>query len=222
MPRIESGVSTTNQANVSANFALSTQLVPTPGGQYSAGFETASLAFTSGVSVLDFRNGGANLMLVTGIQANIAQMAVATVSATGLRWALQLFIRRAYTAQSTTNATALTLSTNNCKLRTSYATSGAQIGVASAAGGISAGTVTDDATPLITKSGSAQDLVAATNANQQTRDEAGMIWVPSPFGGPIVLAANEGFKIFYLVTTAAAAIVSGQVQWSELGTTVYP
>lgn len=224
MAIIQDGVNGAILAKVSANLAMSVSLVPTVGGQYSAGFETTSLAFTSNVVVWDFRNGTANLVLITNLQAQLAYMAVVAYAATGLRAALQLFVGRAYTAVSATNRTALTMSTNNCKLRTSYATAGVEIGFANLAAGITGGTITEDATALATNSQSAEDanIVAGAAVNQQTAGKNPLIWRPTPFGGPIVLAQNEGIRIRYLVTTAAAVIVSGMVNWSELGSTTYP
>lgn len=207
---------------VRPNGAAALNLIPTEGGLYSAGWETPSLVFTNNVVVWDFRNNSANLILITAVQAAVVEMAIAATSATGLRAALQLFVGRGYTVQSVTGATALTLTTNNAKLRTSYATSAAQIGFANAVGGITAGTVTEDATALATASIGVQDEAIAAPANQHRSQPNPLLWTPSPWEGPIVLAANEGIRIRYLVTTAAAVIISGYVKWAELGTTVYP
>jgi hypothetical protein len=209
-------------AKVRANNAQAVNPVPTEGGQYSAGFETTSLAFTNNVVVWDFRNPTANLMLIHELYARVTEMAVATHAATGLRVALQLFVGRNYTALSATSRTALTLTTNNVKLRTSYPTSGAEIGFASAVGGITGGTLTEDVTALRTASQAVADVAAAAGTSQHRREENALIWRPTPWGGPIVLAQNEGVRIRYLVTTAAAAIIHGHVSWNELGTTVYP
>lgn len=227
MPRIETGSSTTGQANVNANFALATYWTPLIGGSYSAGFETTSLAFTDNVVVWDFRNPSANLVLIGQVNARIIPMAVAAPSAAGLRQSLQLFIGRSYTVLSPTNRTAQTLTTNNCKLRTSFSTPGVEIGFASAAAGIQAGTITIDATPIAQVSKNPQThsvtAVAAPGAGVQDANDYELIWQPAPMvGHPIVLAANEGVRILYRVTTAAAVIVCGRVQWAELGSTVYP
>ncbi len=225
MPRIESGAGTSGQANVRPNFTLPVSLVPTEGGQYSAGWETTSLAFTNNVVVWDFRNPTANLVLVTTVKSMVTQMALAAGAAGGLRNALQLFVGRSYTALSNTNRTALTLTTNNCKLRTSYSTSGMEIGFANNVAGITGGTVTEDATALHTQTNSifneATGPVAA-NLNSRYPTAEPLFWEPSPYEGPIVLAQNEGIRLRYLVTTAAAVIISGKVKWGELGTTVYP
>ncbi len=224
MPRIESGASTSGQANVRPNFTLPVNIIPTEGGQYSAGWETTSLAFTNNVVVWDFRNPTANLVLITQLVAQVFPMALAAGAAGGLRAALQLFVGRSYTALSATNRTALTLTTNNAKLRTSYPTSGMEIGFASVVGGITGGTVTEDATALATMSNSvmSEDVVGAANANSRFETTNPLSWKAEPLDGPIVLAQNEGVRLRYLVTTAAAAIVSGHVRWAELGTTVYP
>lgn len=226
MAQIQDGTSGAILAKVTAGLALATQLVPTVGGQYSAGFESTSLAFTNNVVVWDFRNPSANLVLVTELVAQVIPMAIPAASATGVRTALQLFVGRTYTALSNTNRTALTLTTNNAKLRTAYNTPGVEIGFASATGGITGGTVTEDATPLMTASQGSQDTsvtaAAAPGANQHRSNDRRLEWRPTPWDGPIVLAQNEGIRIRYLVTTAAAAIVAGHVRWSELGTTTYP
>lgn len=196
------------------------------GGSYFAGFETGSVAFNSGVSVLDFRNPNANLVLVNFVEAHWTEMAIAAASLTGLRGTLQMFVRRTYTAQSTTGAVALTLSTNNCKLRTTYPTPAVQIGLSNAVGGITAGTAVDDATSLATSTQGAQDpsvtAGAAPGANQHRSNDRPLIWTPNPWSGPLILAQNEGFKILFLVTTAAAVIISGQIGWTELASTTYP
>lgn len=207
---------------VRPNGAAALNLVPTEGGQYSAGWETTSLAFTTGVVIWDFRNNSANLMLITSVQAAIAEMGVAGFVATGLRAALQLFVGRAYTVQSTTNITALDLTGNNAKLRTSYSTSNAQITFANNVAGITGGTIVQDATPLATATIGVEDDATAAAANQHRAQPNPLFWAPTPWDGPIVLAANEGIRIKYLVTTAAAVIISGYCKWSELGTTVYP
>lgn len=226
MPRIESGSSTTNQANVNAVFSLNVSQPPQAGGHYSIGWETTSLAFTNNVVVWDFRNPSANLVLVNFVEAHINQMAIAAASLTGLRATLQLFVGRSYTVLSNTGRTALTLTTNNCKLRTSYPTSSMEIGIASATGGITAGTITEDASALATSTSTEQSpsvtAAAAPGANQHRADSKPLIWKPQPYSGPIVLAQNEGIRIRYLVTTAAAVIISGQTTWSELQSTVYP
>lgn len=227
MPRIESGVSTANQANTGSNFALFTQQVPLVGGSYSAGFETTSLAFANNIVVWDFRNPTSNLVLVGQLNARIISMAIATPSANGLRQSLQLFVGRSYTSLSNTGRTAQTMTSNNCKLRTSFSTPGVEIGFASATGGITGGTVTEDATPLAQVGKFPQShsvtAAAAPGAGVQDSNEYEMVWQPAPIcGSPIILANNEGIRLRYLVTTPALAIITGRVQWAELGTTTYP
>jgi hypothetical protein len=227
MAVIQDGSVGSTLAKVRTSGQLATVPIPEQGSNYSAGWETPSIAFTTGVVVWDMRNASANLMLIHQVEAHWVEMAIATASATGLRASLQLFVGRTYTAQSVTGATALTLTTNNCKLRTSYSTAGAQIGFANVAGGITGGTITgEDATPLAQSAQGAQDpsvtAAAAPGGNQHRSGNTPLIWTPNPWGGPIVLAQNEGIRIRYLVTTAAAVIVSGNVQWTETGATSYP
>lgn len=226
MPVQESGGSTSGQANVLANFSVPVQIIPPVGGQYSAGFETASLAYTNGVTVWDFRNGTANLVQITELMAQVVPMAIAAASGTGLRTALQLFVGRAYTAVSATGRTALTLTSNNCKLRTSYATPGVEIGTASGTTGITGGTVTVDGTPIATATQGSQDpsvtAAVAPGANQHRSNDRPLLWTPSQWSGPLTLAQNEGARIVYLVTSAAAVVIGGHVKWNELGVATYP
>jgi len=214
------------KAKVTEALGLAVQLVPTPGSQYSFGWETTVLAFTNNVVVFDLRNPTANLVLISKLQAQVNQVAIAAASAAGLRSALQLFVGRNYTALSSTNRTALTLTTNNGKLRTSYSTSGLEVGFASAAAGITTGTITEDVTALATSAQGAQNAnitaAASPGVNQPFPSDRELIWEPSPWGGPIILAQNEGIRLRYLVTTAATVTISGYVQCAELGSTTYP
>jgi hypothetical protein len=227
MAVIEDGVSSALLAKVLANLAIATREVPLSGGAFSAGFETTSLAFTNNVVVWDFRNPGANLILVGQVNARICPMATAAPALTGLRASLQLFIGRNYTALSSTNRTAQVLTTNNCKLRTAQSTSNAEIGFASAVGGITAGTIVEDATPIAQVARNPQThavtAAAAPGAAAQDANDHELIWTPAPMvGSPIVLAQNEGIRLRYLVTSAAAVVVTGRVSWAETGSTVYP
>lgn len=213
--------------DVGANKAQFVQPTPLSGGCYSLGFETTSLAFTNNVVVWDLRNPTANLAIVTFVQAGIRSMAIATPATTGLRQTLQLFIGRNYSALSNTNRTAQVLTTNNCKLRTSFPTSGLEIGFASAVGGITGGTITEDATSIANCNTSPQahsvTAAAAPGAGVQSDSARDLSWMPAPVNGcPIILAQNEGIRLRYLVTTAAAVIIFGQVHWSEPQTTTYP
>lgn len=214
-------------AKVRANNALASVPIPHEGGSYSAGFEANNLAFTNGVVLFEFRYTAAGLALVHDFEAWVKSLAITTAAAAGFRQSLQLFVGRSFTADGTTNRTALSLATNNAKLRTSYPASSASIGVANAAAGITGGTLTQDATPLKTQLVGPQQehavtAAAAPGAAAQSSFTAPLIWRPTPWGGPIVLAQNEGLRLVYLVTTAAAVTLSGHIQWSEQSTTAYP
>jgi hypothetical protein len=98
--------------------------------------------------------------------------------------------------------------------------------MANATGGITGGTVTPDASPLATSTQGAQDesITAAVSpgVNQHRSNDRPLIWQANPWSGPLVLAQNEGFKLVYLVTTAAAVIVSAQIGWTEIASSTYP
>lgn len=203
------------------------RVIPLSGGSYSLGFETTSLAFTNNVVVWDLRNPTANIVVVSFFQAGIRSMAIATPAATGLRQALQLFVGRNYVTLSNTNRTAQSLAANNCKLRTSFPTSGCEIGFASATAGITGGTITEDGTPLCNSNSSPQThsvtAAAAPGAGVQADSHRDLVWKPATMNGcPLILEQNEGIRLRYLVTTAAAAIIFGQVHWAEPQTTTYP
>lgn len=213
--------------DVGLNKAQFIQPVPLAGGSYSIGFETTSLAFTNNTVVWDLRNPTANLAIISYIVAGIRSMAVATPAATGLRQTLQLFVGRNYTTLSSTNRTTQVLTTNNCKLRTSFPSSGLEIGFASAVGGITGGVITEDTTSLANCNTSPQNhsvtAAAAPGAASQSDSSRDLIWQPAPMNGcPIILMQNEGIRLRYFVTTAAAVIIFGQIQWAEPQTTTYP
>lgn len=227
MALIQGGSSTAGFSNVSGRFGLMTTGVMPDGDHFSAGILTTSLAYTNGVNVVDIRNPTARLMVIPYFWFRVTTMAVATPALTGLNQGLQAVVRRNYTVLSPTNRTALTLTTNNCKLRTAGATSGAEIGFGSTTAGITGGTAVDDATAIASASGAPQThavtAAAAPGAGVQDKDGWALQFAAcGPWDSPLVLAQNEGLRINLAVTTAAACIISGQIRWFEVDTASFP
>jgi len=228
MSLIQTGGSTAGFADVDDFYAMAVRSRPLPANHFSAAFKTTSLAFTNGVNIMSFVNAGASPIVVTKVVARIKPMAVFTAAAAGLETSLSLFIARNWTVIGTTNRTALSFAGNANKLRTSFsAGASANMGYASATGGYTGDTATADANPIAIASGTPQTAsvtaAATPGAGVQDSFDTNLIFTADPASGeyPIVLAQNEGLRLVYNLTgSAAALIVTGQIQWAE--TTAFP
>jgi hypothetical protein len=119
-----------------------------------------------------------------------------------------LFAARAFTA-SDTGGTAATLTGNNGKLRTSFATTGVgQIMIANT-GANTAGTRTLDSTPL---AGATVGVVVAAGSNISGQFD---IFTSGTANYPAVFATNEGFVIQATVPATGTWILSVTVEWDE-------
>lgn len=202
-------------------------LKPLPGDHYRAAFKTTSLAFTTGVNIASFVNPAAAPIVLTRFRARVKPMAIFTPAAAGLELTLSLFVGRGWSVVGVTNRTTLSFAGNANKMRATFASSGANMGYASAVGGITGDTVTQDANPVALETGSPQNhaitAAASPGAGQQDSLDCMMDFAPSQSDGeyPLVLAQNEGVRLVYTLTgTAAAVIISGYAAWSEV--TAYP
>lgn len=158
-----------------------------------------------------FRYGGANLCLIKKVIFDGAGVSTAALTA-GQALAWQLFVERAFTANyGTGGANVATLTGNNCKLRSSYATTGVvDIRIANAAAALTGGTSTPDAQPCGQAAGglvSLGDKLAECTLFDQYES-----------GHPLILANNEGFSIqMPIASPAAGAIGWGfTVKWDEV------
>lgn len=135
---------------------------------------------------------------------------VTTSPSSAQEFGFAAFMARSYTANSS-GGTALTMTTNNAKLRASYATSQVaeiRIGTTDA---FTAGTYTLDAQPFLEMR--QHELVAAATVQKTNLQEF--------FDGsksPIVLAQNEGFVITnsVLMANSLAVRLVVSVQWREV------
>lgn len=223
MSHIQDGAQQPGYADVDSLFALGTRVYPIPGDHFRTSFKTTSLAFTDNVAIASLRNPGASPIIITRLRARVKPMAIFTPAAAGLEVTLQWFVGRSWTVLGTTNRTALTLSGNNAKLRTSFTGSAAlEVGFASAVGGITGDTVTLDANPIAQDSGSPQThsitAAASPGAGVQDSRNCEANFMPSFADGeyPLILAQNEGARLQYRLTgTAAALMVVGEVYWVQ-------
>jgi hypothetical protein len=119
-----------------------------------------------------------------------------------------LFVARSFSVQDTGGG-AVTLTTNNAKLRTSHATTQALIQAATT-GVLTAGTRTKDANPLRTLSG----VVAnAAFASMLVNTE---MFRQAPGEHPLVLATSEGFAIEATVPATGTWTWSCGIDWDEV------
>jgi hypothetical protein len=131
---------------------------------------------------------------------------------------LVAFVARQYTARDTTNATAITISGHNAKLRTSMGTTlFANIDVASAAAGLSSGTKTVDGNAFGTMQMSAGAAFVSIGTGVLTAD---MYNWQTLGQHPVVLSPNEGILVQWgataLTTTTATALITIEMEWAEV------
>ena len=127
--------------------------------------------------------------------------------------AFNLFVARAFSVQAATGGTAATLTTNNCKLRTSFATTAGASTYISTTAAISGQTATLDAMPISTVSNS----VIAT-AGQPLVTNTQDLWRPQVGEMPLILANQEGFIINATVPATGTWQLGVEVAWDEVAT----
>lgn len=126
-----------------------------------------------------------------------------------------LFVARSYTVSPTTNSTAITLTGNNQKKRTSLATSANLIWqiTNSSTSGITGQTLTADSNPVLQRYAWAPAATAGNGPN-----DFGYLFDMSEY--PVTLANNEGLTLQVLTTMGAAGVISLYVEaaWAEVPT----
>lgn len=193
-----------------ATFANSVPVTIGPAllGSYAMGANTGTMAagLAGGSPVFSFRYGGANLAIIRKITIEADNITTAFVAGAAK---FDLIAARAFTA-SDTGGTAGTLTTNNGKLRTSYATTAISDFRISSTATLGAGTRTLDAQPLASIEFSVPtsidaDLLPTTNMFQAAVGES-----------PLILATNEGFVIQATVPGTGTWVFSVRVTWDEV------
>jgi hypothetical protein len=164
----------------------------------------------AGAVLWAFRYAGANLCLVEKVILD--GVAVTTAFTAGQAFAARLFVCRSYTASHGTNATpAATLTGNNVKLRTSYAsTAVASIHMTGNIAGATGGTRTPDAQPC--------GAVVGGLAAAGSQVDEGVLFDAYAQGHPIVLANNEGLEVQNAIATPVAGTISlgVTIKWTEV------
>jgi hypothetical protein len=177
-------------------------------GSYCMGANTGLMAagLAGGAPVFSYRYGGANLAIVRKITAEADDVTTAFVAGAGK---FDLIAARSFTA-SDTGGTAATLTGNNGKLRTSFATTAVSDLRISSTATLTAGTRTLDAQPL-----------ASVEFPVPTAIDAALMpttpLLQSNVGeSPLVLVQNEGFVIQATVPGTGTWSMSVRVCWDEV------
>jgi hypothetical protein len=194
-------------ANTAAN-SLPVTIGPALLGSYCMGASTGTMAagLAGGSPVYSFRYGGANLAIIRKVSIEADDVTTAFVAGTAK---FDLIAARSFTA-SDTGGTSPTLTGNNGKLRTSFATTAISDLRISSTATLTAGTRTLDAQPLATISFAISTnidavLLPTTDLIRQNVGES-----------PLVLATNEGFVIQATVPGTGTWFTSVRTCWDEV------
>lgn len=178
-------------------------------GAYSVSVKSGVMAagLSANSPILAFRNPGSAIAVISKLRF-IAQ-GLGTGFAAGAT-VFDMFVARAFSVQDTGGG-AVTLTTNNGKMRTSHATCSSLI-QASATATLTAGTRTKDANPLRTL---LSDVGTGTFAQVIADD---LLLDSKPGDWPLVLAANEGFAIEATVPATGTWTWAAMIDWTEVAT----
>jgi hypothetical protein len=190
-------------------------------GAYSVSVVSGTLAaaLAANAVVFAFRwTHATNLAIVTRINVKFQALTLFT-AATLTDFGFDAYVGRSYSA-SHTGGTALTMTGNNSKMRTSMGTSlvgDIRIATTAALGG---GTITVDAHPFAASLGDTQTINPAAATEEQRVNDPTLDWSVDLGAGdyPLVLANNEGFVIRNRAVWPAAGtgIVQVTCRWSEV------
>jgi hypothetical protein len=177
-------------------------------GSYCMGANTGTMAagLAGGSPVYSFRYGAANLAIVRKVIIEADNITTAFVAGAAK---FDMIAARSFTA-SDTGGTAGTLTGNNGKLRTSFATTGLSDLRISSTATLTAGTRTLDAQPLASVEFAVPtsidaDLLPTTTLFQSQVGES-----------PLVLVQNEGFVLQATVPGTGTWVFSTRVCWDEV------
>lgn len=177
------------------------------GGSYSISVKSGVMAAGLGAAapILAFQSPGPLLSLIKRVR--FTAQGLGTGFAAGAT-VFDMFAARAFSVQDTGGG-AVTLTTNNAKLRTSFATTQASIRASSTAT-LTAGTRTLDANPIRTIM---NDVGTGTFADAQPDLT---LFDTKPGDWPLVLAANEGFVIQATVPATGTWTWAAMIDWDEV------
>lgn len=193
-----------------AQFAAPAPRVSTPdlNGSYSMAAASGTMAagLTAGAPIFSFRYGGSGMAVIRKVILSAGN--AGTGFAAGVS-TFDLYAARAFTV-SDTGGTAVAITTNNGKLRTAFATTGASSVRIAATGTLTAGTRTLDTTQLVsftvgTVVTAGITLLAPTDLLPKAAGEMQPIF-----------ATNEGFVIHATVPATGTWVFSVTVVWDEV------
>ncbi len=177
-------------------------------GSYCMGANTGLMAagLAGGSPIYSFRYGGANLAIVRKLSAEANDVSTAFVAGSAK---LDVIAARSFSA-SDTGGTAATLTGNNGKLRTSFATTAVSDLRISSTATLTAGTRTLDAQPLATVE------FPVSTAIDAALIPTTVLYQAQVGESPLVLATNEGFVIQATVPGTGTWSASVRVCWDEV------
>lgn len=193
-------------------------------GQYRLGVRTGVLAaaLAAAGEMFQFRwTDATRLCIITRLTATFQPLTAWTAATISGAPAMEAMFARAWTADGS-GGTAITLTGNQNKLRTSMASSlcnstGQRIATTAALG---AGTKTLDSFPFLqTNPGKANNTNAAAATEDQSQNFPAFSYQPLRDGEhPIVLAQNEGIVIRNAIVWPAAGtgMASFEIGWAEV------
>jgi hypothetical protein len=185
-------------------------------GHYRLSVVTGTLAATlaAGAQVYQFKNPTTNLAIVTKIRTRFLPLTIFTAATLTDHTSFDVVVVRSYAAGG--GGTTLTLTGHNAKMRTSMATPGVVINVATTAALTAATTL--DAQPLAQSLRRGSNTVTATEQPPMP-DGDGATFAPDLAAGesPLILALNEGFVIRNRTVWPAAGtgVLLIEVAWAE-------
>ncbi len=180
---------------------LGSYCVASASGTIGAGLSSAS-------PVYSFRYGGANLAVVRNVWITAQDI---TTGFTAGNATFNLFAARSFSA-SDTGGTAATLTGNNGKLRTSFATTAVSNIQIANTGTMSAGTRTLDAQPLATL----VQALPTTIGYQIFGPYQSFFQQPNVGAQPLQLAQNEGFVVQATVPATGTWVETITTCWDEM------
>lgn len=169
---------------------------------------TIAAGLAAGSPIFSFRNSTANVYVIRSIYLSAGN--AGTAFAAGVA-SFKLIAARTFTV-SDSGGTAIAVTGNNGKMRTSFATSGLADARIASTGTLTAGTRTLDATAIGTLVVPISTTASITMISPGTKIfDAG-----SSQEYPLVLAQNEGFIITATVPATGTWSVAVKVEWDEL------
>jgi hypothetical protein len=212
-----------NQVAMSADLAGALRVAgrpPVVTGAYRITVTTAGYAgLAAGAILASFRYGATGLCIVTRVRIYVTTSVAATAAG---RIDRALFVVRGFTVADSAG-TAITLTGNVAKLRTSHASTGVANIMVSSGAALTAGTGTQDANPIgvVAKQGTATEPVGLTLPAPGT--DSDLFAYNAGQNYPIVLAQNEGLRVTIptAMPTSINQISAITFEWYEVGATSF-